>query len=92
MLSELFLTNLSRSLIASMPEINPDKKPANRMCKGMAESRLKVETILKKLAPIMIGTESINEKRVAASLLSPINIAPEIVEPDLETPGSNAKL
>ncbi|MNP55582.1 hypothetical protein D3C76_1502410 [compost metagenome] len=80
--------NVTTAIIATRKDV---AKPINIRIKSSELNKSRLSYKSNKLAPNITGTEIMNVKSAAAFWLVPSNRPPEIVEPDLENPGHNAK-
>ena len=87
----LFCKRLSKNLIAKIPTIKLLKNPATKGAKVNTSCEYLI-VVYNSYAPAKatIGIDNKNENLAAFLRFNPNNIPPDIVEPDLETPGSNA--
>ena len=86
-LKSCFFTKLTRNLIAAMETKKATIMPVKRI---ISSDKVKLKpnlSSLTALAPNMAGIARKNENSAETNREAPKNIAPRIVEPDLEVPG-----
>src|SRR5699024_124086 len=89
--NEILPIKCKNVLIAIIATTNAVTKPTANNGKSSHERKGRLLYKSNAVAPIIIGTAKIKEYSAAAFLPTPINNPPEIVAPEREKPGNNAK-